>query len=61
MGAFKKTESIQGKWKSLQCVEEGLVDTETGEIIDIYEILKKQYGDKEFSLTTSYKSDTDLN
>ena len=61
MGAFKKTESIQGKWKSLQCVEEGLADTETGEIIDIYEILKKQYGDKEFSLTTSYKSDTDLN
>ena len=61
MATFKETTTIQGKWKSLLCTEDGFADTETGEEVDIHSILLKQYGtDKEFSLTTAYKSDTDL-
>lgn len=61
MASFKKTETIQGKWKSLQCTDEGIIDTETGEIVDIHAILLKQYGtDTEFSLAASYKSDVEL-
>ena len=44
MATFKKSECIQGKWKSLQCTEEGFVDTETGEEVDVHSILLKQFG-----------------
>ena len=60
MATFKKSESIQGKWKSLHCTEEGFVDTETGEEVDIHAILLKQFKDTNFSLTASYKQDVDL-
>lgn len=61
MATFKKSESIQGKWKSLVCTEEGIADAETGEMLDLHAILLKQYGtDTEFSLTVSYKQDVEL-
>ena len=61
MATFKKSEQIQGKWKSLVCTEEGFADLETGESVDVHAILLKQYGtDKEFTLTASYKQDVEL-
>ena len=61
MATFKKSECIQGKWKSLQCTEEGFVDTETGEEVDVHSILLKQFGtDTDFTLAASYKKDVDL-
>ena len=61
MATFKKSETIQGKWKSIVCTEDGFADTETGEQIDIHAVLLKQYGtNTEYSLTASYKQDVEL-
>ena len=61
MAIFKKSEGIQGKWKSLQCTEDGFIDTETGEEVDVHSILLKQFGvTTDFTLTASYKIDIDL-
>lgn len=66
MASFKASETIQGKFKALVCTESGFADTETGEEISLetfHSILADKYGigTKEFSLTTSYKSDVELN
>lgn len=62
MGAiFKKSESVKGKWKEISCINGSFVDPETGEEINIAEILEQVYGSNTiFSLSTSNKVDVEL-
>ena len=60
MAAYKKSENIQGKYKSLQCVDGNIVDTETGTIINLYDEFSKYFKDQEFTLVATHKQDFDL-
>lgn len=60
MSVFKKTVTVNGKYKAIAVTNGEFVDYETGEVIDLAEQLENIYGDAPFSLTTSNKVDTDL-
>lgn len=60
MGMFKKSVSINGKYKELTVVDGHFVEPETGEEINLAEQLESIYGNQVFSLTTSNKIDVDL-
>lgn len=60
MASFKRSVNLSGKFKGLMIVEGNFVDTETSEIIDVADILGKVYGNNAFDLSTSYKSDEDV-
>jgi len=58
---FTKTNSINGTIKGI-CVHNGcFMDDETGEIINLAEILEQQYGDLAFDIKTSRKDDSETN
>lgn len=60
MASFKRTVGLSGKFKSLTIVDGNFVDSETSEIINVAEILGKVYGNNTFDLSTTYKSDEDI-
>ncbi len=57
---FKKTVSINGKYKSLVISDGNLINTEDGEVIDLIAVLSQIYGDEPFALSTSSKADEEL-
>ena len=58
--AFKQSLTLKGTWKNVYFQEDDLIDSESGEILDLIAIFKEKYGDKEFSITSNYKEDTEL-
>lgn len=60
MASFKKSTSINGKFKNVVCTGDSFVDEETGEEIDLADILYKIYGGASIDISTSYKEDTDI-
>jgi len=59
MGKFTKSVSLKGKYKGIIATEEGFMDDETGEAVDLCKELHSIYGDTPIELTTNYKSDED--
>lgn len=55
----KKSESTSLKGKALSIINNKFADYETGEIIDLIEILKNTFGDLPFDLTAIQKVDTE--
>lgn len=51
---LKKTTKWDGKLKGVRIVDNQVVDFE-GEIIDLYAVLEKAYGDQTFDLSTTTK------
>lgn len=60
MGQFKRSTTINGKYKSVVIIDGDLCDYETGEQIDLVSQLFNVYGDQPFSITTTSKIDIDL-
>lgn len=57
---FKKTISIDGKFKALVISNGNFVDVETGETINLVEALSDIYGEDPFSLTTNAKASEEI-
>lgn len=60
MGNFKKSVAVNGKYKSMVIRNNEFVDPETGNVVDVIAELSKIYGEEEFSISTSAKTDIDL-
>lgn len=60
MGNFKKSSSLTGKYKAIMIQDGNFVDTETGSVINLAEELGKIYKEESFDLSTSSKTDEDL-
>lgn len=60
MGNFKKSVAVNGKYKSMVIRNNKFVDPETGNVVDVIAELSKIYGEEEFSISTSAKTDIDL-
>lgn len=60
MANFKRTTSLSGKFKNVVSNGETFIDAETGEEINVCEILNKVYGSNPFDISTSYKADEDV-
>lgn len=60
MANFKRTTSVNGKLKNLCVIDGKFVDAESAEEIDVADILEKVYGRNAFDISTSYKSDEDI-
>ena len=51
---------MSGKYKAIMIKDGGFVDTETGEVVQLVDELQKIYGEESFDLSTSSKTDEDL-
>ncbi len=60
MGTFTRNTVTKGKYKGIVATEDGFMDDETGEAIDLAKQLHEVYGDYPFELVTSYKTDEDV-
>ena len=61
MTQFKKTSTTKGSFKGLVIHEGMLMDEETGEVVNVIDLISKVYGeDTVFDLTTTLKIDEDL-
>lgn len=60
MGVFKRNITTSGKFKNVVSNGNGFMDSDTGELIPLAEILYNVYGDTPFDLSTSQKSDEEL-
>lgn len=61
MANFKKSISINGTFKSIAISDGNFFDMETGEIINVAEIIESAIGsNQEFDLKVSTKNDTDI-
>jgi len=57
--SFKKQTTYTGKLKQLKIFDGNFVD-ESGEVINLVEILANVYGDMAFDLSTTSKSEEDI-
>jgi len=57
---FKKTVSVNGKYKALMVSDGNIIDVETGEEVDLVGTLSSIYGEDSFSLSTSSKADQEI-
>ena len=60
MGTFTRNTVVKGKYKGIVATEDGFMDDETGETIDLAKQLHEVYGDNPFELVTSHKTDEDV-
>jgi len=61
MTQFKKTSTTKGSFKGLVIHEGMFMDEETGEVVNVIDLISKAYGDDiVFDLTTTLKIDEDL-
>ena len=61
MASFKRTTNTNGKFKMLAIAgENNFVDYETGEIVDVADIIGKCMGKEPFDLSVTQKSETDI-
>lgn len=57
MGTFIKSTTLKGKYKNIIATEDGFIDDETGELINLAKELHDQYKDTPFNLTTDLKTE----
>lgn len=57
MASFKRTFSLSGKFKGIISNGQSFIEQETGEVIDLADILNKVYGDNAFDISTKYGTD----
>ena len=55
----KKSESTTLKGKALVIIDNKFSDFETGEVIDLVQILKDTFGESPFDITAIQKTDTE--
>ena len=61
MGAkFSKTTTTKGMIKNILIQERNFVDEETGEIVDLIDLLNPIYGCRPFDISTSAKDEEEL-
>lgn len=60
MAQFKKSRTLKGTFKNVVIYEGALLDEDTGEAIDFINILFEVYGENAFDITTSLKTDEDI-
>ena len=61
MANFKRTLNTNGKFKMLAIVDgKQFIDYETGEVIDVPEIIGRCMGKEPFDLSVTQKSETDI-
>lgn len=60
MAQFKKSRTLKGTFKNVVIHEGALLDEDTGEAIDFINILSEVYGENAFDITTSLKTDEDI-
>lgn len=61
MAQFKKSRTLKGTFKNVIISDNSLVDEESGEQIDLIKILSEVYGQNAFDISTSLKTDEDVN
>lgn len=57
MASFKRTLSLSGKFKGIISDGHNFIEQETGEVINIAEILNKVYRNNAFDISTKYGID----
>lgn len=60
MAKFTKTRTIKGNYKGVVITDGQFVDAESGEQINLAEELQSVYGENAFDITTSLKTDEDI-
>ena len=61
MANFKRTTNTNGKFKMLAVVGgNNFIDYETGEVVDVADIIGKCMGEEPFDLSVTQKSETDI-
>lgn len=60
MAQFKKSRTLKGMFKNVVIHEGMLMDEGTGEAVDFIKILHEVYGENPFDITTSLKTDEDI-
>lgn len=60
MATFKKKISVAGVFKNLTCNGDDFIDYETGEVVQVCEILHHVYGDAPFDISSSRKEEDDI-
>lgn len=59
MGTFIKSTTLKGKYKNIIVTEDGFMDDETGESIDVINELHSIYGDNPIEIVTTLKTEED--
>ena len=61
MANFKRTTNTNGKFKMLAIAGgNNFIDYETGEVVDVADIIGKCMGEEPFDLNVTQKSETDI-
>lgn len=60
MAKFKRSTNLSGKIENIISNGDMFIDGETGEEINLFEILNSVYGNTPFSISTSQKIDEEL-
>ena len=61
MANFKRTTNTNGKFKMLAVADgNNFIDYETGEVVDVADIIGKCMGEEPFDLSVTQKSETDI-
>lgn len=60
MAQFKRKTSTVGTFKNISCSGNDFIDSETGEVIPVCEILHHVYGEAPFDIKTSRSEDDDI-
>lgn len=60
MITFKSSTSKNGRFKDICIINGNFVDNKTGEIINLAEILLKVYGEEVFEMTTTQKTEDEI-
>ncbi len=61
MANFKRTLNTNGKFKMLAIADgNNFIDYETGELVDVANIIGKCLGEEPFDLSVTQKSETDI-
>lgn len=58
---FKKTTKMNGKFKSVMVINGEFIDAESGEKLDLAQILSEFYGISAFSISTSKQDIEEMN
>lgn len=60
MAKFKRSISLNGKFQDLNVKDGKFIDAETGEVVDVAGICESIYGNETFTISTTHKSDEDV-